>query len=133
MPLATTIKTVNGAKHVWYADDAAGGGTLDKVKLWWEKLKTCGPAYGYHPKPSKSWLIVKPEFLTSAQKMFPDVKVTAKGHRYLGSYIGDTSGLKEFVDEELQSWKEDIEGLTKIASSEPQLAYSAFVYGASKR
>ena len=65
--------------------------------------------------------------------MFADVKITATGHRYLGSYIGDTSGLKEFVDEELQTWKEDIEGLTKIASSEPQLAYSAFVYGASKR
>ncbi len=65
--------------------------------------------------------------------MFPDVNVTMKGHRYLGSYIGQETGLAEFVESEIVDWKSDITGLTEIASSEPQLAYSAFIYGASKR
>ena len=89
--------------------------------------------YGYHPKPSKTWLIVKPEFYEAAKEMFMDVKVTDKGHRYLGSYIGSEAGLEEFVNEQIEDWKKDITGLTEIASAEPQLAYSAFVYGTSKR
>ena len=89
--------------------------------------------YGYHPKPSKTWLIVKPEIYDAAKRLFPDVNVTKKGHRYLGSYIGTEEGLEEFVDEQIDEWKKDITGLTEIASSEPQLAYAAFVYGTSKR
>ena len=89
--------------------------------------------YGYHPKPSKSWLIVKPEFKEEADRLFSDVQVTDKGHRYLGSYIGSESGLLEFINNEIESWNADIEGLSKIASSEPQLAYSAFVFGTSRR
>ena len=89
--------------------------------------------YGYHPKPSKSWLIVKPEFKEEADRLFSDVQVTDTGHRYLGSYIGSESGLQEFINNEIESWNADIEGLSKIASSEPQLAYSAFVFGTSRR
>ena len=33
----------------------------------------------------------------------------------------------------IEEWKKDITGLAEIASSEPQLAYSAFVFGTSKR
>ena len=33
----------------------------------------------------------------------------------------------------MEEWKKDITGLAEIASSEPQLAYAAFVYGTSKR
>ena len=39
--------------------------------------------------------------------------------------------VKNFVL--LIEWKEDITDLARIASSEPQLAYAAFVYGSSKR
>ena len=120
-------------KQVYYADDAASAGKLNGIAEWWEQLKEQGPAYGYFPKPSKSWLIVKPKYYEKAKQLFPDVNITDKGHRYLGSYIGCESGLEEFVRGEMESWKEDIEGLCKIALSEPQLAYSAFLYGTSKR
>ena len=56
-----------------------------------------------------------------------------KGHKYLGSYLCSEEGHKEYVIEQIEDWKKDITGLSDIASSEPQLAYSAFVYGTSKR
>ena len=120
-------------KQVWYADDSAAGGKLKNLKIWWDDLKQQGPMYGYHPKASKTWLIVKPAYLQQAKQLFSDVEVTDVGHRYLGSYIGSATGISEFLNEEITSWKCDISGLSDISTKEPQLAYSAFVYGTSKR
>jgi hypothetical protein len=120
-------------KQSFYADDAASGGKLESIKLWWDDLQNRGPIYGYFPKPSKTWLIVKPGFYDKAKRLFPDVKITSEGHRYLGSYIGTDSGLEEFIKGEIEEWKADITGLSEIAKTEPQLAYAAFVYGTSKR
>ena len=106
---------------------------IEKIKHWWLLLQNIGPMYGYHPKPSKTWLIVKPELYDVAKRLFPDIHVTKRGHRYLGSYIGTDEGLADYVDSEIEEWKKDITGLAEIASSEPQLAYSAFVFGTSKR
>ena len=46
-------------KHVSFADDLTDAGKLEEIKIWWDTLMTEGPKYGYHPKPSKSFLIVK--------------------------------------------------------------------------
>ncbi len=127
------VKQLSGVKQVYYADDGAGAGKLKSIKQWWETIKTQAPLYGYYPKPSKSWLIVKPEFIDEANTLFTDVNITETGHRYLGSYIGAESGLAEFIEDEMKDWIADIDGLISIASSEPQLVYSAFVYGTSKR
>ena len=121
-------------KQIWYADDAAAGGKLEKILHWWNQLCNAGPWYGYHPKPSKTWLIVKEEYEEKAKNMFPsDINITSIGHRYLGSYIGTEAGKKEFIDEQITEWEKDITSLSDIAQREPQLAYSAFVYGTSKR
>ena len=146
MPLAESLRKVdhedhaahnprkaNYPKQVFYADDAAAAGKVRSILLWWEDLKELGPQYGYYPNPSKSWLIVKPAYYEEAKKLFPDVHVTDKGHRYLGSYIGSEEGLPDFINNEIKSWNEDIVGLSKIARSEPQLAYAAFIFGTSKR
>ena len=41
-------------QQVWYADDAAGAGSCDKVKMWWDELNRIDPLYGYiilmHPR-----------------------------------------------------------------------------------
>ena len=55
------------AKKLFYADDGAGGGTLYQVLRWWNEIQKLGPNFGYFPKPSKTWLIVKPEFLEKAK------------------------------------------------------------------
>ncbi len=120
-------------KQVWYADDTAAGGKISELKQWWDDLNSKGPLYGYFPKASKTWLITKSEFYDEAKAQFSDVNVTKTGHRYLGSFIGDREGTKDFVLEEIESWKADITGLSEIAANEPQLAYAAFVYGTSKR
>ncbi len=68
--------------------------------------------------------------------MFPDLaheKITSSGHRYLGSYIGTEEGKTQFVEEKIKEWITDIQDLSEIAKREPQLAYSAYVYGLSKR
>ena len=119
--------------QLWYADDAAAGGTLRDMLKWWSMLCETGPLYGYHPKPSKSWVIVKPQFYEKAKEMFPDLQVTDMGHKYLGSYIGREEGKDKFVEEKVQEWIKDVEQLSDIAKREPQIAYSAYIYGLSKR
>ena len=135
MPFIEKLKmhVCDQLRQIFYADDAAAAGKLENIKNWWQLLQNIGPMYGYHPKPSKTWLIVKPDMYDTAKALFPNINVTKKGHRYLGSYIGAEEGLADFVGDEIEEWKMDITGLAEIASSEPQLAYAAFVYGTSKR
>ena len=84
-------------RQVWYADDSASGGKLEQIKLWWDDIQQHGPMFGYYPKPSKTWLIVKPDHLEKAKTLFPDVNITDTGHRYLGSCIDDSTGLGDFI------------------------------------
>ena len=51
------------AKKLYYADDGGGGGILDQLLKWWTDVQEMGPNFGYYPKPSKTWLIVKPKYL----------------------------------------------------------------------
>ena len=121
------------AKKIWYADDGGGGGTLDQLLAWWQDLQTSGPLFGYFPKASKTWLIVKPGNLERAQTMFPGINITDQGYKYLGSYIGSEAGQVQYVNGQVNEWIDDVNALAKIAKSEPQLAYAAYVYGMSKR
>ena len=41
--------------QVWYADDAAVGGSLSALREWWDDLCSSGPMFGYYPNASKSW------------------------------------------------------------------------------
>ena len=46
----------------------------------------------------------------------------------MGSFIGTEAATRIFVKDKVGELKEDIEALVKIAKSDPQLAYSAYVY-----
>ncbi len=102
-----------------------------------------GPRYGYFPKATKTWLIVKPGFEEKASKLFPELKsqegsesianITTEGRKYLGSFIGSDQGKRIFIEKQMESWITDIKDLARIAGKEPQLAYAAYVYGTSKR
>ena len=133
MPLVISLKDINQVTQIFYADDGLGGGTLASVNQWWDKIKQKGPEYGYLPNPRKSWLIVKPHLEDEATALFPDVNVTSEGQRYLGSYIGTKEGQDKFVKKEVDKWAEEITSLAEIANSEPQLAYTAYTMGVSKR
>ena len=76
--------------HPWYADKAGALGAFARVEAYFNLLERHGPGRGYHPKPSKSGMIVHPNNIEDG-KMF-DLRHGFKvfmGSRYLGGYIGD--------------------------------------------
>ena len=54
-------------KNVAYADDLNGTGKLNDLLEWWKCVCDYRPVIGYFPKPSKSWLVVKPELADEAE------------------------------------------------------------------
>ena len=129
------IHNKDEAKKIAFADDGAGSGTLEQLLRWWQDVTESGPMFGYFPKPAKSWLIVKPQYLDKAKAMFNglNINITTDGHAYLGSFIGSEAGKSAYMKDQIQEWSKDIESLANIAKTEPQLAYAAYVYGTSKR
>ena len=62
---------------------------LTCIRDYWGKLTVLGPKYGYFPKASKSYLIVKEDKLGEAMNVFNDsnVNITIEGKRHLGAVI----------------------------------------------
>jgi len=120
--------------QTWYADDASSCGKLEKLALWWNFLNEIGPKYGYFPKPSKTWLILKnPELLDKARELFGnEVKITTEGHRHIGAALGSESFKKEFISLKVDKWVTDVKNLSELAKEEPQAALSAFNVGMSQ-
>ena len=69
VPLLGSVLT-NDTKQAAYADDLISADKLQPLLTWWEKLLKVAPNVGYYPKPSKSWLIVKPAKVECAKKIF---------------------------------------------------------------
>lgn len=59
-------------KQEAFADDLNGAGKLFALKVWWDTIREFGPCLGYFAKPSKSWLIVKQQYLDLAKSIFTD-------------------------------------------------------------
>ena len=116
---------------VGYADDFTAGGTVTSTKKCWDTLCKLGPKFGYHPKPSKTWLIVKNEFKEKAVKVFEGtgVKITTTVMRHLGAVIGSITYKEEYMNEKINIWLQELQMLTNIAKSEPQTAFSCFIAG----
>ena len=134
LPLLSIIKPEiepEKTKHVAYADDLGGGSTLEKLRKWWDQTVRHGPALGYHPKPSKSWLIVKESQRGRAEEIFrgTGINITYEGKKYLGGFVGTDEGTTKYVEELVTKWVEELRNLTRIAKSEPQSAYSGFTAG----
>ena len=133
LPLLALIKTEEEStlKQMAYADDIGGGAKLDILKKWWRNIEVHGPNFGYHPKASKSWLVVKEEKYQEALNIFADteIKVTTKGRKYLGGFVGKKEGSVEYVQELQSDWISQLEVLSEIAKSEPQAAYTAYTAG----
>ena len=59
--------TVPDASQVWFVNDATAVGPVSKLLEWWHHLVSVGLAFGYFPSSSKTFLIVKPEYLLQAE------------------------------------------------------------------
>ena len=134
--IASLKSAAPDVKQVWFADDSAGAAKLDELKVWWDHLNYCGPAYGYFPKPAKTHIIVKsPELLEKAEKLFggEGVHVTSDGERHIGAVVGSAEFKEQYVRKKVKKWTEDVKQLSTIAQEEPQAALSAFNIGLSQR
>ena len=118
-------------KQLAYTDDIGGGAKLTTLRVWWDKIERYGPSFGYFPKASKSWLVVKEEKHDEALEIFAGtgIKVTTEGRKYLGGFVGTKQGAEDYVQELRDEWIEQLEVLTDIAKSEPQAAYAGFTAG----
>ena len=74
-PLITTLKErCPSVKQAWYADDATAASSCYNLRLWWDELTNFGPLFGYHPNPSKTYLVVKEEHEKNATQAFADTQ-----------------------------------------------------------
>ena len=118
-------------KQVWFADDATAGGSLLGLRRWWDRLVERGPAYGYHPNPAKTCLVVKEEKVEMATEVFQGtgISVTEEGKRHLGAAIGTQPFVEGYVMQRVSEWVNAIERLSTFAHTQPHAAYAAFTHG----
>jgi hypothetical protein len=133
-PLITHLGKL-GLKQVWYADDSAAGGSLEKLKSWWNELCSLGPKFGYYPNDAKTFLVVKQGLVQKSREIFgsTNIKIVEDGVKYLGGVIGCKSFTVSVLKSKVQSWCEQLDILIKIAESEPHAAFSAFTHGISSQ
>jgi hypothetical protein len=129
-------------KQVWYADDATGCDTIEKMRGWFDELLEVGPTYGYFPKPSKCILVVKPHILAHARAVFKGsgvsvhtegskdtgVEVTSEGTRHLGAAVGTTSFRQSYVKHKVNKWVSTVKRLADVATTQPHAAFAAFTH-----
>ena len=125
----------SSVKNVAYADDLNGTGELNDLLEWWKCVCDYGPVIGYFTKPSKSWLVVKPELADEAEKIFmgTQINVTVEGRKHLGAAIGSEEYKTKFMKAKIIEWVDEIRNLSQIAKIDPHAAYSAFTHGLRHR
>ena len=86
-------------KEAAFAFDLAIVGKLADITNFWDRLATIGPKYGYFPKATKSYLIVKSRCLKDAKAMMTDtnIKITNKGRKHLDSVVGSDTYKVQYV------------------------------------
>ena len=118
-------------REVAFADDLTVAGKLADIKSFWNKLSTIGPKYGYFPKSTKSYFIVKKSCLKDAKTIFTDtnINITTNGRKHLGAVVGSDTCKVQYVENLLDDWNTQLKLLSAIAETQPQAAYLAFVSG----
>ena len=126
------IRELDGhCKQIWYADEAAAVGRIDDLQVWWDKLNTLGPQYGYFPNPSKTLLVTKESLHATATRIFASIgmKVTSDGRPYLGAAIGSPNYISNYVESKVTEWVTNLHCFAEIASSQLHAAFSALTHG----
>ena len=126
MLLLTSIISGNTGNliHVAFADDLTGMGKTQKLIEWLKNVLHYGSYLGYYVNESKSWLIIKEEYIEIANETFRDynIKITSDGHRNLVADFGSSEKEEEFVS--VRMGKRTSEILTHFACTEPHTAFS---------
>ena len=94
MPLIESLKD----RDKYLQTDSGALGALENLVEWLSSLTENGPKYGYYPEPSKSYLIVHPNFVEKADQLFDTFGIRIfEGRRYLGGFIGSDEGKIRFT------------------------------------
>ena len=85
----------------------------------------------YFPNASKTWLVVKEQYLKHSQLLFANtcVNVTTDGRPHLGAAIGSTAFVAQYVSNKITTWIRELKLLSSFAITQPHAAYSAFTHG----
>ena len=134
VPLIKAV-AVDLSTQVWFADDAACGGVLMRLRQWWDNLCIMGPKYGYFPNAEKTYLIVKPEKEEEASRLFQGTNITIceTGKRYLGGALGSNEFALSLTREKVTMWVHDLDRLAKFATTEPHAAFAVLTHGLVSR
>ena len=95
-----------------------------------DKLLEKGPAYGYFPKPSKTWLIVKEGKMDEAKRIFDGTGVQfLRRHETPGQLAVAKGSNRATLTTTTKNQRMDPQRrkLAKIAVTEPQVAFSACI------
>ena len=104
LPLICSLCNLSHRTQVWYADDAAAGGSLCDIHDWFSILCSCGLAYGYFLEPTKS-LAVNEHFHSEAESLFQGLGFCiVSSHRCLGGFIGDLNQRNAFLQMKVNNW-----------------------------
>lgn len=127
-------------KQVWYADDATGCDSLEKMRAWFDAMLKESPKYGYFPKPAKCILVVKPHLFERAKEVLKKsgvidiktegskdtgVELTSEGTRHLGAAVGNTSFRHTYIKEKVSQWVRKVEKFSEEAATQPHAAFAA--------
>ena len=58
--------------QLWYANDTSAGGNSSELHNWFDLLCSCGPSFGYHPEPTKKFVVVNEQWRSEAFTIFFD-------------------------------------------------------------
>ena len=106
----------------------------NSLRNWWNQLKEIGPLYGYFVNPTKTWLIVKEEHMSSATYLFHKEGIRSP-YREESTWVQpsdpDPSQRNMSHQKLLASCVKEMEKLTTFVSSQPHAAYAAIAHGLS--
>ena len=88
------------------ADDATAASTCQQLRTWWDDLLVHGPSFGYYPKASKTFLVVKKEYAEEAESAFAgtSVNITTHGKRHHDATVESVVFRDKFVSGMVRSW-----------------------------
>ena len=107
-----------------FADDLTNAGRLSKFDSRWKIHLDVDPKYSYFSKPSKTILIVRPEYDSKAVEAFDstNIKITS-GQRHIIAITGSELYQKEYMEEIFSQWRDVLLlFLSNVAEIQPPAA-----------
>ena len=117
-----------GILSLFYVDNAAFDGLVQRSAHLLNLLMKRGPYRGYFPDPDKSLFILDtPGQEEVAKQEFAKVGLVlnfVSRSRYLGEYLGPQAELEAWVKPHVEAWDQGVRVLSKISRLHPQSAFT---------